>query len=179
MDRNTEITLDHLHDAIVAATTAQFPDLATVEFYREDRKGLPMPACLLELTDMEAAPDFDPGTDQLAVLATFEAQLVIGFRQPGKSAKREIRKLAGAFAAWVRLQRWGCPVGPAQVVGAFPDDFEPELDQFECWRVEWQQIIHLGETVWTNDGTTPTAVFVSQVPLVGAAHADEYDQVTA
>ena len=71
----TEVSLAALHQAIAADITAAFPQLVTVEFYREtedDGRTLPpMPACLLELTEFEAAPDLDPGTEQLAVTARF------------------------------------------------------------------------------------------------------------
>lgn len=175
-NRDTTITLDQVHDGIVAAIQAKFPTLQTVECYREDRKSLPTPACLVELTEMEA-PEDDPGTEQLAMLATFEALLVMRPRGTGINPKLEIRRMAAAFAAFARLQRWGCPVGPAKVLAAHPSDFEPELDQYEVWRVEWQQVLHLGETVWTDTGTQPTEVLAGQVPLVGPAYVDEYQQV--
>lgn len=173
---NTVTTLDAVHDGIVATLQAQFPDVH-VEAYRLDRKNLPLPSCLIELTEMDLA-DLDPGTDQLAVAARFEAKLVIGFRQGIKNPKREIRKLAAAVAAFVRLQRWGCPIGPANVIGAYPDDFEPELDQYEVWRVEWQQIIHLGDTIWTDTGTTPTQVLAGVSPAIGPANVSAYTPVT-
>ena len=44
-------TLDALHAAIEAAIRARFPDLPTVEFYREaNNDALPTPACLLAMT---------------------------------------------------------------------------------------------------------------------------------
>ena len=173
MDRNTEVTLDQVHDGIVATIQAQFPGLH-VEAYRLDRKGLPLPACLVELTELEVAPEHDPGTGQLAANATFEAQLVIGFRQGLKNPKREIRNLAAAFAAFARLQRWGCPIGPAMVVGAYRDDFEPELDQYEVWKVEWQQVIHLGETIYKGGPGRPSQIYGSWVPDIGIPHEPDY-----
>ena len=176
MNANTEVTLDQVHDGIVAAIRSQFPDLKTVEAYRLDRKNLPVPACLVELNEMDAVPDLDPGTEQLAVMAKFDALFVIGFRQGAKNPKLEVRKLASAFASFARLQRWGCPIGPAEVLGIYPDDFDPELDQFECWRVEWQQVIHLGTGIWKDEGTVPTPVF-SWVPLIGEANEPAYQPV--
>lgn len=180
---NTNIQLDSLHTAIEDAIKAQFPDLATVEFYSEVRKNVPKPACLLELTEMDVTMDDDPGTEQLAVMASFEARLVIGFRDNDMKAKLEVRKLAGALAAWIHKtrNRWGLPVGPATVVGCYQDNFEPELDQYEVWRVEWQQTLHLGETIWT-DGTRPDGAFYSFTPDVGLGNEDKYralDGVTA
>lgn len=184
MNANTDISLATLHAAIVADIQAQFPQLVTVEFYREDRQNLPKPACLLELTELEAIPDDDPGTEQLAVMAKFEAELVVSFRTP--NAKQSIRVLAGAFAAWLRMRRWTnpadptkkLPTGEAQVIGAYQDDFaimgrqrQDALEQFEIWRVEWQQRIHLGNTIWTDEGTTPSDVF-SQAGVNGSADSE-------
>jgi hypothetical protein len=181
MDRNTNVDLDALHDAIVSDIKAAFPDLQTVEFYRtEERKGgnagLPLPAMILDLTEFEATPEIDPGTDQLAVNARFEAEIIFGFRTP--NVKREIRKFSAAFAAWLRLKRWtGVRTGPAYVGSICRSDFNPELDQYEVWCVEWMQEIHLGDTVWTNDGTVPNQVLVGWSPNIGIGHESDYEQV--
>lgn len=192
MNANTAIDLGKLHAAIVSDIQAKFPSLATVEFYREDRKSLQTPACLLELTELEALPDDDPGTEQQAALAKFEAQLIIGFRAvDGVRAKLSIRKLAASLAAFIRLRRWTnpddaakkLPTGAAQVIGAYPDDYamtgaghEHGMAQ-EIWRVEWQQIVHLGETVWTDEGVTPSVVYLSSAPAIGADNEGSYEQV--
>lgn len=172
---NTEIDLNNLHQAIIEAIALQFPSLALVEDYRDDRKALPLPAALIELVDFEGNPDEDPGTEQLPVIARFEARIIIGFRTA--NAEREIRKLAAAVGAFVHQRRWGLPVGPAEVLTITPDDFEPDLDQYVVWRVEWQQAVHLGQSVWTNDGTIPTTVLFSIVPDVGPEHVDDYEPV--
>ena len=177
MNANTVTTLDAVHDGIIAAIKAQFPDLKTVEAYRLDRKSIATPACLIEMTEMDIDMDIDPGTEQLATVAQFEARFVIGFRQGAKNPKLEVRKLAASFAAFARLQRWGCPIGPAEVVGIYPDDFDPELDQFECWRVEWRQVIHLGDTIWKDGGEVPTPFF-SWAPNFGDANKDGYTDAT-
>lgn len=195
MNANTNINLATVHDAIVADIKAAFPNLKTVEFYREDRKSLVTPACLLELTELEADPDNDPGTEQLAVIAKFEAELIIGFRpQAGHMAKAKlsIRMLAASLEAWLRMRRWTnpadqdkkLPTGEAMVIGAYEDDFsvmgrhrDQELPQFDVWRVEWQQRLHLGETVWTDDGITPTTIFSGVAPDVGIGNEDKYTQV--
>ncbi len=187
-DRNTEIDLAVLHQAIVADIKAQFPSLATVEFYRgqdagEDRRSLTTPACLLDLTELEAEPEADPGTEQLAMVAKFEAALVIDFRTT--SSKLSIRQLAVSLAAWLRLRRWGnpavvgkkLPTGPAQVIGAYPDDFQPDLERFVVWRVEWQQVIHLGQTVWKPEGAAPTTVLLGGAPDIGIGHEPDYVQI--
>lgn len=184
MNADTEVDLDDLHDAIAADIQAKFPSLQTVEFYREeeDRKvvAMPLPACLLEMDDFEEVISEDPGTEQLAVDVRFVARFILSFRTP--NAKRSIRKLVAAFAAFLRNRRWvnphdsskKLPTGPAGGITATPDDFLPDLDQFEVWRVEWVQRVHLGETVWTDEGTPPTQVLIGWAPDIGADHEDDY-----
>jgi hypothetical protein len=176
-DAVTEITLDALHAAIETAIKAAFPDLQTVEFYRDDRGDhIPVPACLLELTEFENTPTDDAGTGQIAMNARFEARFILGFKTP--KVKLEARKLAAAFAAWLKLRRWpGVPTDEAQVIGAYPDDFAPELDKYEVWRVEWQQLVFLGESAWKNDGVPVTTVFIGFAPNTGPEHIQDYVQL--
>lgn len=190
MNINTEIDLAKLHAAIVADISARFPSLATVEFYRDERTSLPVPACLLTLTELEAADDEDPGTEQIAVYAHFEAALIIGFRTT--NAKSSIRHLAGAFLSFLRKRKWTNPDNPTKKlptgeclpVGAYEDDFasmtagqrDATLDQFEIFRVEWRQLIHLGATVWTDEGVTPETVFVRG--SVGQIPDGDYQEIT-
>lgn len=167
---DTEIDLDALHAAIAASITAAFPVFAAVEAYREDLTGLPTPICLFELVDME--PQDDIGTEQLPVMARFEARVILGFRTD--DVKMQTRKLAAALALHIRGKRWGLPVQPASVTAIEPDDFLPDLDQFEVWRVDWQQTIHLGASIWADDGTLPTRVLASWSPDIGPAHETDY-----
>lgn len=171
----TELTLDALHQAVTDAIKAQFPSLATVEFYREDRKGLTTPACLLDISEFEHAPDDDLGTGQMPWDARFEAEIVLDFRTP--EAKLAARKLATALGSWLRMRRWaGIHTGAAHVIGCYKDDFKSELDQYEVWRVEWHQVIHLGVNELADDGTViiPTEILGSWMPDIGLAGKDKY-----
>lgn len=174
---NTEIDLDALHQAILDNISATFPDLVTVDDYREDRKPLTpsqLPACLVELVELEPSQEDDPGTEQVACWAGFEAHFIIGFRTP--EAKRAIRKRAAQFIVHLRNQRWGMPVGGALPGRGYDDPFTPELDQFEVWTVEWRQLVHLGKSVWNNDGTRPDVdgVMIGYAPDIGPPHEDDY-----
>lgn len=179
------LDLDILQTAITSDIAATFPELKTVEFYAEYRQGMQLPACLLELTEWQDFTDPDPGTEQLSVVARFEAHLIIDGVKT-KQAKHSIRKLAAALSLFLRLRRWNdvensgkkIPTGPAEFLGAYHDQFNPALDQFECWRVEWQQIIHLGSNVWGDDGAIPQRVFVGIAPNIGFGHEDDYIEVT-
>lgn len=197
MNADTEIDLTVLHDAIVADIAAAFPSFSTVQFYRGDgeddgaeRNSVPVPACILDMTEMEAQPDDDPGTEQIAVMASFEAELIITFRTP--RPKHTIRLLAANLAAFLHKRRWTnpalpdkkLPTGPALVIGAYKDDFtgrgtgqnNTDLPQFEIWRVEWQQLLHLGVGVWGDAGATPDEPVYSWVPEIGFGHEDDYKE---
>lgn len=172
MGPDTEIDLDALHAAVVGAIKEQFPSVVTVADYREDRQRLPLPAILVELDDIEAAPDEDPGTEQLAARTRWIARIIIGFRTA--NAEREVRKLAAALGAFIHMQRWGQPVEAAQVLTISPDTFDPSLDQYVVWAVEWQQVVHLGASVWKPDGELPETVLYSHVPRIGIPYEPEY-----
>jgi hypothetical protein len=169
---DTETNFTQLQAIITATIKAQYPSLLAVEFDREDRDDLEIPACLLDMPEFEGSPEIDPGTGQLAVTARFEAEFILGFRTP--SAKLAAREMAAAFAAFIHTGRWpGGRTGPAEHIHAYKSDFNPALDQYEVWCVEWRQVIHLGTSVWTNDGTIPSIVY-SWVPDIGFGHEADY-----
>lgn len=173
MNAETEVALDTLHQAILDHIAAAYPALATVSDYPEERRHLSLPACLVEMAEMDGVPDLDPGTGQLALMTRWEARLIIGWRTA--SAAREIRRLAGALGVTIHQQRWGLPVGPAEVLGMTPDAFEPQLDQFVVWRVDWQQVVHLGESVWSPASSlVPSEILYSTAPEIGPVHEEAY-----
>jgi hypothetical protein len=156
----TECDLDLLFSTMEAAISAAFPALQRVTFDELERENMPLPCCLLDCAEMDHDGDArDPGTEQQALTARFEARFVIGFRT--LHAKMEARKMATAFAAFLRRQEHWPPArsGPAEVIGCYRDDFDPRLDQFEVWRVEWTHVLHFGASVWAGEGVLPTTVF--------------------
>jgi hypothetical protein len=176
-DANTELTLGGLHDAIEAQLAAAFPAFRTVQFYRDDEsESLPTPALLLEMTEAEPAPDRDSGTGQWHAFARFEGRIIMSARSG--AAKREIRKAATALATWLNLRRFaGVPTDECQVIACERDEFSPKLDRFEAWRVEWVQLVMLGESAWINDGIVPEELYIGFAPDIGAAHELDYTRV--
>lgn len=172
MNADTQIDLDALHDAIVTQLRGAFPELATVDDYPEDRQRIAVPAALLELTEMTAVPDDDPGTGQLALELQFELRYVVGFR--GANQGRLIRRNAAALAHFIQHNQWGLPVEPARVMVCEPDAFSPELDQYLVWRIEWAQVVHIGENEWLDTGIPPREVWVGVDPRIGPEHLPDY-----
>lgn len=178
----TNIDLADLHTAIGSNLSEAFPAFKLVEFYREDEeraapKESELPALLLEMTEMEPDLDSDPGTEQLAVIARFEARIVINFRTP--KAKIEVRKMAGGLAAFIHKNRrfHKLPTGAANIDAIVSDDFYPELDRFQVWRVDFSMLVHLGDTIWTNDEPLEFEPVYSWSPETGTGNDDKYEGV--
>lgn len=181
-DALIETDLLGLCEAIEIKLSEAFPDFKIVEFYREEEEREPpkeseLPALLLENPELEPNSDEDPGTEQLSVLARFEARVVVNFRED--KAKILVAKIAGMVAAFMHKNRHfhrvkGCPV---TVDSIMRDNFYPELDRFEVWRIDFHCIAWLGESVWTNDGTTPGEPVYSWVPEIGTGHENDYEGV--
>lgn len=188
MDINKGTDLAALHAAIVSVSAAAFPGVH-FEFYRDDRTDLafgdgapgndPRAYALLELSEFEPA-DSDPGTQQQAMTAKFEAHFIL--KDVPMDKRLEARVLAGSFAAFLRSQgRFnGSQVvqGPAMVTGCYQDDFNPRMDQYQVWRVEWQQSVFLGAGVWGPGAPAPKHVLVSYEPLVGVPFEPFYRDAT-
>jgi hypothetical protein len=175
----TEVCLRQLQAAMLDGIKAAFPALQTVEASREeDDRTTPVrtPACLLESDEME--PDeLDPGTEQAALETRFAARFIVGFRT--REAKLEARVLCGKFSAFLRKNpRWpGVVTGPAKLIGCYKDEFDPRLDQYEVWRVEWSHVLHFGESVWSPEGLVPTTVYLGISPDIGPGNEDKYVQI--
>jgi hypothetical protein len=177
----TQVTLDSYYAGVTAAIKAAFPQFRTVEFDREDREALPLPACLLSISEFEDAAEADAGTGQWSTLAHVQAHVILGFRET--RVHLAVRKAATSLAVWLRLKRFPdldkpgktLPTGPALVTGCYEDDFHPELDKYEVWRVEFLQALDLGLDVWAadNEGVTPVPVF-GHVPDVGVGAEECY-----
>lgn len=182
LDVNDGTDLAALHSVIATELAAAFPGVHC-EFYREDRVNLPMgdgqgenpprAYVLMEMSELEVGDTTDPGTEQQEMMARFEAEVIVkGIRT---SAKVDVRVLAGALAAYLRQRgRWpGVIASPPMVVGCYKDDFSPELDKYEVWRVEWLHEVRLGQSAWLG-GVRPTQVLWSYSPLIGASFEDQY-----
>jgi hypothetical protein len=177
MDADTYLSLDALHVAIRQQVADQFSDLRTVIFYfHGDIEQLALPACLLELAEIEPALEHDAGTGQLPVLLRFKALLVFGPRDT--SAELDVRKAAAALAAWLHMRRFpGVQTDPCHLTACGPDTTLPNPEHYAAWKIEWMQLAFLGENPWDNEGVIPDNIFMSFVPEIGQAHQDAYRQV--
>lgn len=145
--KQPEVNIDDLHDAIKAELTTQFPD-CTVAFYPRPGERIATPGILLELEDIPVQDPDEIGTEQLSVNLSFNAYVVLDYKAGKKQA---VKSLAAAVMSFTRGKRWGEPVGPAAVAGAFPDVIAGKEDDYEVMRVEWSHEALLGQDVWRLD----------------------------
>jgi len=191
-DNYPETDLALFIQAIIKDIKERFPSLVNVEFFPDEPEAntrMPVPACLLDVSEMEVDLDEDPGTGQTPTRLSFSAFLVISGLQDGNT-KLQIRLMAAALVSWLKMRHWRdprdpgteeepnhLPSDPAMPVGAYRDDFDPRLDRYEVWRVDWEQVIYLGKSDF-DSSFLPSRVWLGLAPDIGAEHREDYVEIT-
>uniref|UniRef100_A0A3B0IVB8 Phage related protein n=1 Tax=Wolbachia endosymbiont of Aleurodicus dispersus TaxID=1288877 RepID=A0A3B0IVB8_9RICK len=135
-----------LHQAICSTLKEEIPAIQTCEIYPAIRKELLAPAVFVELSSFEKGSD--PGTEELALKARFEARIVVDGTVENSSVV--VRTLAAEIARVVNKNTWGNNVSPAEFLSAEPDGFRPELDAYSVWLIEWIHSLHIGQSIWKD-----------------------------
>ncbi|WP_264704626.1 hypothetical protein [Wolbachia endosymbiont (group B) of Apotomis betuletana] len=153
------MNLKDLHDKICTTLKREIPAIQTCEIYPSIRKELLAPAVFVELASLE--PGKDPGTEQLALKARFEARIVVD--STIENAPLIVRSLAAEVARVVNKNTWEKNVSPAEFLSAEPDGFRPELDAYLVWMVDWSHQLHLGKSVWEEGKIKPHTINVGNI----------------
>lgn len=149
-----------LHQKICTTLKEEIPEIQTCEIYPTIRKELLAPAVFVELSSLE--PGKDPGTEELALRARFEARVVIDGTVEDSSIV--VRSLAAEVARVVSKNTWNVKnIAPGEFLSAEIDDFKPELDAYLVWLVEWIHELHTGESRWSEIGVIPHTINVGDV----------------
>lgn len=139
------LELVDLFTAIEQGIVAALPGFETVAMWPDIRDRVRLPALILELAGME--PGRDDGTGKVALLARFEAYVVVGSETAGHN--HQAAHLASQLAVMLRTNTWGLEnVGAADFMQAEQDWTRPELDGFTVWKVEWTHAVFLGAEQW-------------------------------
>jgi len=164
--------ITELHNAILTEITSKITGIETSGFYPKLRTAIKTPAVFIDLASME--PGTDPGTGELALIARFEARVVLGNND---TACLNVRELAAEVARVINKNSFGLNVKAAALVSITPDHFRPDIDAFEIWMVEWQHEIHIGQSVWDGVGIIPEEIYLGYVPFVGTGNEDKYIKI--
>ncbi|GKS78702.1 hypothetical protein wHma_07090 [Wolbachia pipientis] len=148
-----------LHNAICTTLKREISSIQTCEIYPAIRKELVAPALFVELVSLESGKD--PGTEELALRARFEARIVVDGTVEDSSLV--VRSLAAEVARVVNKNTWEKNVSPAEFLSAEPDGFRPELDAYLVWMVDWSHQLHLGKSVWEEGKIKPHKIAVGEM----------------
>jgi len=147
-----------LHQKICTMLKEEIPAIQTCEVYPMIRREIIAPAVFVELVSLE--PGKDPGTEELALRARFEARVVVD----GRNSSVVVRSLAAEVARVVNKNTWNVEnVLPGEFLSAEIDDFKPELDAYLVWLVEWAHEMHVGKSVWSETGIKPHIIEMGKV----------------
>ncbi|WP_264683182.1 hypothetical protein [Wolbachia endosymbiont (group B) of Euphydryas aurinia] len=147
-----------LHNAICTTLKKEISVIQTCEVYPAIRKELVAPALFVELVSLESGKD--PGTEELALKARFEARIVVDGTVEDSSLV--VRSLAAEVARVVNKNTWEKNVSPAEFLSAEPDGFRPELDAYLVWMVDWSHQLHLGKSIWTENKIKPHTIIIEE-----------------
>lgn len=171
-------------DDLTAAILEKFTGIPAVKNameYPETLSGISTPALLLEEASFELAED--DGTDRLPLLARYVVSVVV--TRINSDAEKVARNLAIEVLRQIHVsQNFGIEgVGFPDIHQAEPDPFEMSNQSgkgqsFEVWTVEWTYKVFLGESIWAEEGDVPTSVYAGIAPKIGAAHKDDYVQIS-
>ena len=85
--------IENLHSAILARITDNIAGIQTSGFYPKLRTAVITPAVFVDMVSLE--PGDDPGTEQLAVVARFQARAIV---TAGENSLIQVRELAAEIA---------------------------------------------------------------------------------
>ncbi|MGQ5522645.1 hypothetical protein ACUHMQ_05210 [Chitinimonas sp. PSY-7] len=167
--------ITQLHETIVAHLQSRLPSLQVCA-YPDLQARVQLPLLVIELSEFE--PGDDPGTGQLALIATMQARLILDPTSP--DAELHIRQLAARVGAEIhRAMNFGLPITPARIRQIGPDGFSrAELDGYLIWLIEWVHELDIGEIEdLTLPAISPTQIAWGFEPDVGIGHADQYEVI--
>ncbi len=167
--------LDDYHDAVIEKISTDMPWLTSVDNYPEQLGKLDTPCAFFGVVDWDRASD-QRMTGELSI--ELSCQLLIVFGQEGEVSSKAVRNASMFASIKIDENRFGLNAEPAQFVSAEPWAFDPDLDQYVVWAVNFRHEIEVGEDQFDLvPDFLPTDVNVAQAPKNGADHLDDYEQL--
>ena len=112
-------SLDRLYQAIEQHLQEHLPGIQGVSFWPDlsAETSIPTPVVLLEMAEMEPAPDL--GTGETSLTLKFEARIIVD--SISTDPQRQAVQLASQLAVLLRGQSWGFAVDCAEFVRSTQD----------------------------------------------------------
>lgn len=173
------MSVDALLAAIKLGIETEFSSIATVDFTADIhdrlRGSIDVPAVLI---DCVRFPVLDDSMVQGEIRVTAQGNLFVLVDFKRLNAQSFARHLALQLGRFIHRRNWS-------VSGAHPtitsniekDDFSPELDRFEVWRVDFSFIVTVSPESLEGYLLSPETVLFSYVPRVGPPHEPAYRSI--
>lgn len=173
------MSIDALLAAIKLGIETDFSSIATVDFTADIhdrlRGSIDVPAVLI---DCVRFPVLDDSMVQGEIRATAQAALFILVDFKRTNAQSFARSLALQLGRFMHRKHWSVSGAlPTMVSNIEKDDFAPELDRFEVWRVDFTSIITVRADSLEGYLLSPSNVLFSYVPRVGPPHEPAYRSI--
>jgi len=164
-------SLDQLYTAVEQHLQEHLPGIQGVSFWPDlsTATSIPTPVVLLEMAEMEPAPDI--GTGETSLTGKLEARIIVD--SLSTDPQRQAVQLASQLAVLLRGQSWGLAVDCAEFVRSTQDWTKPELDGYFVWLVEWDQTVYLGAEEWPWPDEPPGSLVIDLGPGVGPINPGE------
>ncbi|MGL5285674.1 MAG: hypothetical protein ACRC8D_06005 [Aeromonas sp.] len=139
-----------LHDAMAETLKRKIPRIRHVSALEEiPTDATDLPAVYISLDEMTPGKKRSGG--RISVTCTFTATCLLSTQLP--RASLEVRNMAFRVLSIIDGNRWGMEeqADRPQRLTALPGSFESGGHGLECWIVEWDQVLHMGEEWMTAE----------------------------
>ncbi len=149
------MSLDAFHRAIESHLVKRFPKI-NVETYRPSLGLLRTPCALIEMCMGEEGKD--AGDDRVPHNIHWNIHCVLGANTP--NLELQVRSFAAEVFNLVRRNRWGLErnVEIPKDLNYMPGMLKSGEHGFDSFIVSWQQVIYLGQAIWSGEGIIPSEV---------------------
>lgn len=151
------------------------PWASVVDSYPEETVKHIAPASIFwGITEIEPASDRDNGSGEMELQLSVTVLVAVSTQEA--NSELLVRELATVLIANIHKSRLASGAGykPARVTRSAASEFEPHLDGFSVWAVEFEQSIVIGKQLITAIEFTPGKVYGGVAPNIGADHVNDY-----
>ncbi|WP_227317439.1 hypothetical protein [Cedecea davisae] len=171
------ISIPNYYETVLSALSG-LAWVRNADSYPEEKTQLATPAVFLSVASW--GPGNGASTGQSSVTLECEMYIVCD-----RSATTEITRpavfvqsCAADLTQWIAGHTFNIEgLEGAVFKGAEPDAFDPNLDDYLVWRIDFSQDTVMGEDAFVRSGAPLSGVFLGKAPEVGAAHVDDYRQI--
>lgn len=151
--------MKNIIESICNEILANVPEIKTCFVYEKNIRKFKAPAIFLEVPSYEVGDM--PATDELALVAIFEARLVVDSNI--EHAYFYSHGLITKLAHFINLNNFNQNITPATLKSISEDAFRPEFDNYLCWLVEWSHELYIGKNIFDETGFPPHEIIIKDV----------------